>query len=250
MVEKGDAKELAELMQQNPGFDVNMDHGSRCTLLHFACRDGSRSAVIPLLLAHPDIDVNLKDKGGSTPFLSACRFGFASCVREMLKDSRVKVNEATNYGETPLWWVAYDGHVAVIKVWIASGREMDLGTPGDISKADAIGMAKMYGHAEAVTLLERFKRDAAQTKHATRVELGLLDAMAAEMFALVVFVSDGLLQIKDTTTPSPAARFFKIARRLPLELQMLLCFRQVGSDKEILPGKDSEVAFKELARKL
>ena len=70
------------------------------------------------------------------------------------------------------------------------------------------------------------------------------------MFALVVFVSDGLLEIKDTTTRTPAARFFSIARRLPLELQMMLCHRVVGSAKEIIPGKDSEVAFKELARKL
>ena len=83
------------------------------------------------------------------------------------------------------------------------------------------------------------------------MELGLLDEMAAEMFALVVFVSDGLLQINDTTTtPSPAARFFSIARRLPLELQMLLCFRQVGSAKEIISGKDSEAAFKRLAKRI
>ena len=68
------------------------------------------------------------------------------------------------------------------------------------------------------------------------------------MFALVVFVSDGLLQISDTTTT--AARFFSIARRLPLELQMVLCHHVVGSAKEIIPGKDSEVAFKELARRL
>ena len=81
-----------------------------------------------------------------------------------------------------------------------------------------------------------------------RVELGFVGEMAAEMFALVVFVSDGFLQIIDTTTT--AARFFNIARRLPLELQMVLCSRVVGSDKEIITGKDSEVAFKELARKL
>jgi len=45
-------------------------------------------------------------------------------------------------------------------------------------------------------------------------------------------------------------RFFNIARQLPLELQMVLCLRQVGSAKEIIQGKDSEVAFKELARRL
>jgi len=69
------------------------------------------------------------------------------------------------------------------------------------------------------------------------------------MFALVVFVSDGLLQANDTT-PSPAARFFHITRSLPLELQMVLCFRHVGSCKEIIAGKESEVAFKSLAKTL
>ena len=88
-----------------------------------------------------------------------------------------------------------------------------------------------------------------ETRHATRVELGWYDEGAAEMFALVVFVSDGLLQIKDTT-PSPAARFFSIVVQLPLELQMVLCYRLVGSGKEIISGKESEVAFKELARRL
>jgi len=114
---------------------------------------------------------------------------------------------------------------------------------------DAIGVAKKTGKTDVVTLLERFKSDASKTRHATRVELGLLDDLAAEMFALVVFVSDGLLQIKDTT-PSLAARFFSIAALLPLELQMVLCNRLVGSAKEIISGKDNEVAFKVLARRI
>jgi len=105
---------------------------------------------------------------------------------------------------------------------------MDLGTPGEADKTDVIWEAKKNGKTEVVTLLERFKSDAAKTRHAMRVELGFVDELAAEMFALVVFVSDGLLQINDTT-PSPAARFFSIAAQLPLELQMVLCFRQVGS---------------------
>ena len=250
-VKKGDAKELAELMRQDPGFDVNMgldDSGS--TLLHFACEGSdSRSAVIPLLLAHPDIDVNGKTRYGSTPFIWACVKGRTSCVRLLLEDSRVNPNEPRDNGYTPLWGAAYFGYVDVIKWWIVSGREMDLGKPGDVYKTDAIGAAKGQGKTEVVSLLERFKENPDDTRYAMRVELGWYDALAAEMFALVVFVSDGLLQIK-ATTPSPAARFFNIARRLPLELRMVLCFRQVGSFKEIIPGKESEAAFKELARKL
>ena len=68
-VERGDAKELAKLMRHDPGFNVNMlVDGDGWTLLHYACGEDQRSAVIPLLLAHPDIDVNLKDSYGYTPF--------------------------------------------------------------------------------------------------------------------------------------------------------------------------------------
>ena len=103
-VEKGNAKELAELMRQDPGFNVNMElDGDGYTLLHYACLESSSSPVIPLLLAHPDIDVNVKDVYGGTPFFLACWNESTSCVREMLKDSRVKVNEPDNHGRTPLW---------------------------------------------------------------------------------------------------------------------------------------------------
>ena len=157
----------------------------------------------------------------------------------MLKDSRVKVNEPDSAGWTPLYCAAYTGSLDVIKWWIASGKEMDLGKPGDVDKTDAIGGAKKEGETEVVTLLEKFKSDATKTRHAVRVELGFVDKLAAEMFALVFFVSDGLLQVRDTT-PSPAARFFQIATQLPLELQMVLCYRVVGSAKEIIQAQDSE----------
>ena len=247
----GDAKKLAELIRrQDPDFNVNKDRsGDGRTLLHYPCGK-NRSAVIPILLAHPDIDVNVKDRSGDTPFYVACVYGFTSCVGEMLKDSRVKVNEPDTNGFTPLFWAAGGGRVDIIKWWIVSGREMDLGKPGDVYKTDAIGAARERGRTEVVTLLERFKKNPEKTRSKVRLEIGWYDDLAAEMFALVVFVSAGLLQINDTTTPSPAARFLNIARRLPLELQMVLCHRQVGSAKEIIPRKESEVAFKELARRL
>ena len=173
-VKKGDAKEVAELIRQDPGFKVNMDHtGQGHTLLPYACDGDSKSAVIPLLLAHPDIDVNLKSKGGSAPFSLACVYGYTSCVREMLKDSRVKVNEPDDKGSTPLWYAAYLGCLDVIKWWIASGREMDLGNRGDAVTADAIAAAKKKRKTEVVTLLERFKSDAAKTRSEVRKELGI-----------------------------------------------------------------------------
>jgi len=155
---RGDARKLAELISRDPGFDVNIEqdeHGQ--TLLYYACFESWCSPVIPLLLAHPGIDINLKNRDGWTPFYSACENGRISCVRELLKDSRVKVNEPDNIGHTPLRIAAADGHFYIIKWWIACGREMDLGKPGD-EKTDAIGRASWQGRTEVVTLLEDSKR--------------------------------------------------------------------------------------------
>ena len=137
--------------------------------MHSACLDSSKSGVIPLLLAHPGIDVNVKSRYGVTPLNYACG-GHASCAREMLKDSRVRVNEPNKDGCTPLRRTAYGGRLEVIKWWIASGREMDLGKPGDVGKTDAIGAAKKYGKTGVVTLLERLQENPLETRHAVRVE--------------------------------------------------------------------------------
>jgi len=115
----------------------------------------------------------------------------------MLKDSRVNVNEPNNDGRIPLWYAARRGYLDIIRWWIESGREMDLGKPGDVDKTDAIGVAKEWGKTEVVTLLEKFKSNPGDTTYSMRVELGWYDEAAAEMFALVVFVSDGLLRIKE-----------------------------------------------------
>jgi len=79
-VQSGDAKKVAEMIRQDPGFDVNMaldEYG--WTLLHSACNRDSRSAVIPFFLAHPDIDGDMKKSSGQTPFYCACENGYTSC---------------------------------------------------------------------------------------------------------------------------------------------------------------------------
>ena len=70
-VQRGDAKNLAELMRQDPGFDVNEKDTNGCTFLHNACLESHRSPVIPLLLAHPGVSVNAKSRyAGFTPFIA------------------------------------------------------------------------------------------------------------------------------------------------------------------------------------
>jgi len=97
--------------------------------LHLACL-GGHDAIVVLLLALPGIDVNVKMRTGWTPFSPSVCKGRISCVRVLLKDSRVNVNEPTDSEYTPLWWATFLGHIDIIKWWIASGREVDMGRQG------------------------------------------------------------------------------------------------------------------------
>jgi len=116
----------------------------------------------------------------------------------------------------------------------------------DIPGCTALERAKERNQTEAVSVLERFMTNPAETRHELRVKLGVLDELAAEVFALTVFLCDDLLQPKPVS--AAATRFFNIAFRLPMELQMILCHRAVGSMKQNIPLKHSEAAFKPLAR--
>jgi len=183
---EGKVEEVKEILRDHRTIDVNRRDTSPFsrTYLYQACLDGQDS-VVALLLAHPDIDVNLKTQG-STPFLGACAYGGTASVRLLLRDSRVEVNEADFDGYTPLWYAAYYGYFDLIQWWIASGRDINLGEPRNVF-TDAVGIARDKEKAGVVALLERFKENPEETRHAVRLELGCRDEVAAEIFALVVF---------------------------------------------------------------
>ena len=156
--EAGKVEDVKEILRNNPNLDVNWRNpGEVNTALYVACERGCAS-IVSILLAHPNIDVNVEDGSGYTPFKRVCSEGYTSCVRLLLGDSRVKVNEPNDRGDTPLYLVAFLGSFDIIKWWVASGREMDLGKPGD-RRTDAIGAAEFQGNTEMVTLLERFKEN-------------------------------------------------------------------------------------------
>ena len=172
---QGDEVKVKEILRSDPGVDIGWRNDEGWTALHRAC-DNGHDTVASILLAHPDINVNRETNIGYTPFLLACFEGKTSCARLLLKDLRVEVGvdqKKMPQRFSPLLCAAHKGHLDIIKWWIASGREMDLGTPGN-RQTDAIGEAEKKGETEVVTLLKRFKGDAAKTRSEVRKELGII----------------------------------------------------------------------------
>ena len=245
----GDAALVREILRGHPTVDVNSKGALGRSPLSWACEHGFE-AIVALLLAHPGIAPNPTNLSGTNAFWVACNYGKTSCVRVLLDDPRVVTDVTDFLGHPSIWAAVCNGHQDVIKWWIASGRTMGLGDPLNW-RTNALGVAKKMGMTDMGALLEEFDKNPVETRAGMRLELGWYDEVAAGVFALVVFVSDGLLQVTlgDQSTTA-AARFFRIATQLPLELQMVLCYRVPGSLKEALPKRNSEAAFKTLATRI
>jgi hypothetical protein len=245
----GTEEEVRIILEENKyRINVNWKSPLGWAPLHCAVANG-HDKITSMLLAHPSIDVNQNSQHGSTPFFLACENGMTACAQLLLRDVRVEVNKRNQHGCTPLRFAARYGHLGVIRCWIASGREMDLGWPG-YDNSDAIGVAMSWGKTLVVTLLEKFEENPTQTRHEVRLELGCLEAMAAELFSMVIFLCDELVEIKEENTTTEAGGFFGIAKRLPIELQMVLCCRVVGFNGDNIPVEQREAAFKKLAKGL
>lgn len=225
------------------------------TLLHAAC-DGKHVGIVYDLLKTPGIDVNATSKMGDTPFIFVCKNGGLACFRLMLRDLRVETTRCDMDGCSPLFFVAGRGYLDLAKHWIASGRSMDLGPKGDGSK-DVILEARRNERKEMVALLERFCENISKTRYEVRLELGMGDKVVGGWLANIVFLCDGLLRIRDALpdldtnegrNATNAARFLWMAERLPLEVQMILCYRVVGSTQNNIPAKTRERAFRLLGK--
>ena len=249
-----DGRKLKKFLEKTPEFDVNREMGnlSRATGLHFA---GMRAnyAIISVLLAHPAIKVNKRDSEGRTVFFWCCWDKDLKIVELLLKDSRVDINLEDNLGRTPLWCVSYWGDVDVIKLMVASGRELNLDAKATFADNvyTAIEIAREKNKTEVVSLLERFISDQEKTRREIRLELGVVDKDAAELFAMTVFLCDDILRLRTFPLHNlnpPAVRFFGMISRLPMELQMIVCRRAFGSSKDRVRMADSELAFRNIAK--
>jgi ankyrin repeat protein len=102
-----------------------------------------------------------------------------------------------------------------------------------------------YPKAEWFGIIRRAKQDVLQDAKNDR---------KLAFFALLVFISDGLLtptkNTAITATQKKLVRFSTMGKDLPLELQMILCHRVAGSTGINIPANVSERAFRQLAKKI
>jgi ankyrin repeat protein len=261
-VTRKNAEEVRQILDQNPQAIPGLLKYSEKytkTSLHVVCLSRCDAILKILLNRCSEEDVNRQDAGGRTPFLLACFMGSTDCAVLLIKDPRTNLALRSNHGYTPLWMAAYYGYPKIIEEWIISGRDMN---PHSQTRGlSPMNAATDEGNTKICELFEKYNRSRPAITHALRVQKGWHHRMASEVLAPVVFVSDGLLEgiihphflriseRGEGPCGIKALRFFNIARRLPVELQMVLCYRVAGVRGTNIPCGLRERAFRDLAGK-
>lgn len=248
----GNEQEVFRILHEHPEVDVNHFEFYRSPALHLAAEMGHHKAV-SLLMHHPNIDVNHQNARGLTALYLACRKGRESCARILIEDLRVDLNKTNEYGYPPFNVAALRGHTEIVKAGIASGKPIDFEEENKSNRSlVSILRDREFEHHEAyreiVEILERFYADPHKTRRDIQIELGIVDKHAAKLYAVLMFLCDGLVKIQGQCANTNASRFFAMGSRLPLELQMVLCRRAAESSKDGISSEVAEQEFRAMAR--
>ena len=73
-----------------------------------------------------------------------------------------------------------------------------------------------------------------------------LQSQAVDIFALIVLFADDYLSLVPWAVENGHSkrRFLHLSKRLPLELQMVVCLREANSIRDCIKSQDAELAFK------
>ena len=233
------------MIKENPHLDINYRFEGGRALVHGpalveACQYGS-AEVVSFLLKQPSIEVNKPEPHGNTALMTACGKGDLDCVRLLMQHPGLV--DSRKDGMTSLEMAVSGGKKDIVRWWIAAGYEIDT---RDLRRF----LVRASGDKlEIKRLVTDFEADPDLVSQQLSFEFKLPVA-AAHLFALVIFATDGYLAAPPAlSVQDPLYRFLQMVGRLPMEVQMIVCHRWLGSMGTYISLERRETAFRILARR-
>jgi len=242
--------EIVRILLGDYRIDANLAKANGCTSFYVACQNGHLNVIKILLHQRPangcPINYNASEHSGYTPFSVACFGGKLEVVKYLLEDDRIDINLPTKDRITPIWSAVQNRHEEVIKWLLSSRRQVDVhltSAPGNglWNNKTPANWARFLGLTETAQLIDEYSVDPVKCALRLRKELHILDFDAAKVFSLIVLYSDGYLQtcVEEGTVMGfqqrKSLKFLSFARKLPMDLQMLLCNRLFNLNKPYVP---------------
>jgi hypothetical protein len=216
--------ETVKYLSTLEGFNsLNEKNNYGDTSFHLACAT-RRFDIIKYLITLPNFfSLNEKGHKGYTPFYTVCYNRDKELIKYfMTLKNFTSLNEENNCGETPFYLVCVREDIDIIKEFL---KQKNIIIPDNFYKLN-------YGSKHEIKkLVESYKND----QRFTRMKL-ILDKNL-DIYHLITFLCDDYFELKKKTKNENGMRFMKIARQLPLELQMILIFRLSGLPMNNISGK-------------
>lgn len=232
-----------------------------CTLLHVAAYRGAPK-VTKVLLSPPfrdKIDVNARDDDGYTALEAASIAMACEVAWHILKHPGL-----TRIGFVAQGLAAGDRNFRMMSAFML--QEQPLGMDEEYYRAE--GFSRVYFHAvtrehasaegskgrdrRMTQLLRLFWTRPALTRHVLASRIRRLGSHITALFSLIMFLMEGYLRVcavSGRQRHGKPERFFLIASRLPLELQMMLCRRAYGKGGHVIRARDTDAGVAYLAYK-
>eukprot|EP01083_Nonionella_stella_P140837 432754_1 len=170
-VEKGHLKVVQCLLDHNA--EANLSSRDNESPLIQACHRG-HDGIVNLLLKASNIKINQKRKtDGATALFVACREGATQCVRHLLSNNLLFINESKTNGRSPLFIASFFGHNEIVDLLINHSHRMTKQRMNhgilDVNQCDSKGFTPLFvaaqnGHTKIVTLLLRNAADVNQSE--------------------------------------------------------------------------------------
>ena len=105
---------MALVLFDHGGLNICQEDAMGKTALHYAMENNDCVSMTQLLARHADL--NTSCNFGRTPLIVASTFGYHNLVKRLVRDPRLRVDQADNLGSTALWHAANHGHPAIVRL--------------------------------------------------------------------------------------------------------------------------------------
>ena len=263
--------EIIELLLSDKRIDVNHVVNGQ-SLLFLACLT-SDFEMTKKLLRIPEIDVNAISEDGSTALFMACQIGKADIMTLILTHPKTEPNKPMLDNQTPLSVLLEKNHSQALEAFLALADNVDTEALIDVEKGEEMGVPGDYNHTikslnkrfvlprevglvfgshESVYVFDEFVNDRRSARARFLKHWKLYYVFSPRAFSLVVMLCDDYFTLTQLESPdiSDIKRFFNIAKRLPIEMQMTLCNRIFGLSDDLITKAALEKALRHLAWRL